>query len=87
MPQKPSSNSPFGPSSNEVWSYEADEFPRRDDLRTLPEHREMLSIAGHQIIGASCVSALNEDVVIRIACHFQTPSRRDQMAMVADELE
>ncbi len=50
-----------------MWCHQADKFARRDDLRILPEGREVLTIAGNQKVGPSRVGTFNKDVVVRIA--------------------
>lgn len=43
----------------------------RDHLRTLPERREVALIAGHEVIGARGVCALDKPVVVRVGRHLQ----------------
>ena len=54
------------PSRDQVWSYHTKELHGGNDLGVLPELRKMAWIARDQIVGASSVGALNEDVVVGI---------------------
>ena len=70
-----------------MWCHQADKFTGRDDLRTLPEGRKVLTIAGDQKVGPSRVGTFDKDVVVRIARHLDPARGSDQMAVVLDELE
>lgn len=70
-----------------MWRHDVDKFTGRDDLRILPESRKVLTVAGDQKVGAGSVGALDKDVVVRIACHFDLARRSDQTAVVLDELD
>src|ERR1019366_713288 len=52
--------------SDQVRSHDADELAGRDHLRLLPEPRKMPLVAGHQLIGAGGIGALQELVVVRV---------------------
>src|ERR1035437_2265717 len=48
------------PSRDQMRCHDADELSRRDHLGLLPELREMPLVAGHQVIGAGGIGALQE---------------------------
>ena len=65
----------------------ADEFARSNDLGLFPECREMLLVAGNQVIRTGFVGAFQKGVVVGIAAHVQAALWCDDMAAVLDELE
>ncbi len=81
MPAQP------GESADQMRRNKADKLPRRDDLRILPERREVLPIARDEIVGTSCIGALDKDVVVRIARHFEAAGWRNQVAVVLNQLK
>jgi hypothetical protein len=65
----------------------ANKFPRRYDLGFLPEFRKMLLIARHQVVRASGIGALHENIVIGVACNFQASRRGHSIDILLDELK
>jgi hypothetical protein len=74
-------------SANEMRRNQANKFTWRDDLRILPERRKVFTIAGDQKVGTSRIGALDEDVVVWIARHFDPARGAKQMTVVLDELK
>ena len=72
---------------NEMWSHDADEFAGRDHLGLLPELRKMPLIAGHEIVGAGSIGALQKLVVAGVLRDLERMRRPDQLRMVPYELE
>lgn len=66
---------------------ETDKFTRSYDLRLFPEYREMPLIAGDQIVRASGIGTFQENVVIRIACDFESSSRSHKMTAIRNQLK
>ena len=58
------------PLLGQMWSDEVEEFSRADNLRALPELREMTLITGHEIVSSTSIRALHEQVVVRIDGHL-----------------
>jgi hypothetical protein len=50
---------------------QSNEFAWGNDLRALPEAREMALVAGNQIVGATAIGTLQENIVVRIACDIE----------------
>ena len=68
-------------------SYERDEFAGSNNFGLLPELWEMALIARHKIIGAGCIRAFQEDVVVGIACNFQIAGWNHGVTVVFDQLK
>src|SRR5579863_5036054 len=66
---------------------ESDELARHNDFRILPECRKVLAVSGDQKVGTSRISALDKDVVVRIARHLDASRWANQMAVIFDELK
>ena len=60
----------------------SNEFSGRDDLGLLPESREMLLIAGDQIVRAGSIGTFKEHIVVGVACDIQPAGRNDGKAVV-----
>jgi|SRR5271166_2513109 len=57
------------------------------DFGLLPESREMLLVARHQIVRSGNVGAFQEHIVIGVACHFETSGGSHGIAAVLNELK
>ncbi len=65
---------------------EANKFSWRYYLGFLPENREMLLIARHEIVRASRVGTFEKYIVIGVAGHIKTTGGSDDVAVILDEL-
>src|ERR1035437_9405796 len=74
-------------SRDQMRRHDADEVARCDRLGLLPELREMPLVAGHQVIGAGGIGALQELVVAGVLRGVQRARRLDNLRMVLDELQ
>src|SRR5271157_91420 len=74
-------------SGHEVRGYEGDEFAGSDYFGLFPERWKMPLVAGYQVIGAGCVRAFQELVIVGISCNLHHPRGSDQLRMIPYELE
>lgn len=70
-----------------MWSDDSNELARSDDLGLFPECRKMALIAGYEVIGASLVGTLKENVVPGVARGLDRMGGQYDMSVVLDKLE
>ena len=63
------------------------EFARSNDLRFLPEGREMAGVARDQVVGTCHVGAFDENVIAGIAGDLNWTRWRYEFAPIGDELK
>ncbi len=68
-------------------SHNSDELTGRDYLRFFPVLGEMLFVTGDKVIRARFVGAFKKHIVVGVARYVQAPSRSDNVAVVADQLQ
>ena len=71
----------------QVRRYQIDKLPGRDNLRLLPILREVPLVAGHEIIGATGVGALDEDVVVGVLRHLKGAGRFHETCPMHDQID
>lgn len=72
---------------NQVRRDNVDELARCDDFGLLPELREMPWIAGHEVVRASDIGALNEDIVAGVARNEQRADGSHDVGAVSDKIK
>jgi hypothetical protein len=65
---------------------ESKKLARRDDLGLLPESWEVAFVPSDEVVGASCVGAFQEDVVVGVQRSVNTSNGGDHVAAISDEL-
>src|SRR5260370_6999664 len=73
--------------STEVGRHQRDEFTRRNDLGIPPKLWEVTRIAGDEVVRASGLRTLKENVARGIAGDLQRTDRIDKARAVLDELK
>src|SRR6266567_6502644 len=66
---------------------QAYELSGRYDFGFLPEFREMLQIAGDQVVRARSIGAFQKSIVVRVRCDLKAPTRSHDITAILDELQ
>jgi len=74
-------------SGHEVRGHDGDEFAGSDYFGLLPERWEMTLVAGYQIIGAGCVCAFKELIIVGVFCNLKRTRGSNELRMILYELE
>ncbi len=64
-----------------------EELASGHNLRVGPLHRKILRIAGHQVVGACGLGALQENVVVRIGTGMHLLGRLDPKSILPDSMQ
>ena len=72
---------------DDMWSNDADKLAGCYDLCLLPEYREVLLVAGNEVVSASGVGAFKKDVIVRIIGDMEPSGGRNEAGAVFDKGE